>query len=279
MDTLAARIALVLVMGIAAFALLVVALERVLAVRKARRKAHEQRRHPWDPALCPHEWEPSKGGACRKDPPDWTGSERPRWGLEVCPHCNARHFTCSFADCGRYKECQAEHEAPSPEPGTLRREPIGRVADAHGFEYSHYWLHDRYGNRREAWCRIVPTSIPFACPDCGGMVVGVGTPRVWPGTTGQDPQSYRCERCGRQEDHEFGETHVVTCEGHPSFVEPRGVQPVCPLGGKHWWKTVEEWTAFEFPDGVDPYPENINLLERVRHKRLRCERCGEERTV
>ncbi len=279
MNSLIARIALELVAGFAAFALLVIAVERTLAVRKARRKAYERKHRPWDPALCPHEWERRKSRSCNKNPSDWTADGSPKWRVDVCTHCKTRHFTCSFADCARYKECRAEHEAGSPESGRLRRELIDRVADAHSFEYSHYWLHDSFGNKREGWCRMVPTAIPFACPDCGGMVVGVGASRVWPGTTGNDPEAYRCERCGRQEDHEFGETHVATCEGRPVFVEPRGAQPVCPCGGKHWWKTVEEWSEFEFPEGVDPYPENLNLLEKVTHKKLRCERCGELKTV
>ena len=156
---------------------------------------------------------------------------------------------------------------------------IDHVADAHGFEYAHYQLRDRFGNEREAWCRIVPTTIAFACPDCGGMVEGVGARRVWPGTAGPEPTAFRCAQCGRQEERDFGVPRVLEREGDPSFTAPEGVQPVCPSGGKHAWELVDEWSEMEFPEGVDGCFENLSLLEEVWHQRLRCTKCGEVRTT
>lgn len=175
---------------------------------------------------------------------------------------------------------EARRQHPwDPEPSQLERDLIDRVADAHGFEYAHYWLTDRFGNRREAWCRIVPTTIAFSCPDCGGMVVGVDAPRVWPGTTGPDPELFRCEQCGRQEDHEFGVPRVFDREGDPVFTAPRGVQSVCPRGGKHQWVQIDQWFETKFPDGVDACAENLCFAEEVWHQRLRCEKCGEVKTT
>lgn len=154
---------------------------------------------------------------------------------------------------------------------------VGKVADAQGFEYMQYRVTDRPGHARMGYARVVPTTYPFTCPDCGGMVVGVGAARVRPGTTGPDPTAFRCEKCGREESTDFGVPRVVDREGEISFDAPRGVQAVCPRGGKHEWELLSEWEAEELPPGVDGCLENLCLVEQVWHQQLRCTKCGEEK--
>ena len=125
---------------------------------------------------------------------------------------------------------------------THERELIDHVADAHGFEYAHYRLRDRSGASREAWCRIIPTTIPFSCPDCGGMVEGVDARRIWPGTAGPEPTAFRCARCGRQERRDFGVPLVTEREADPVFEEPRGAHTVCSRGDRHALELLEEWS-------------------------------------
>ena len=62
------------------------------------------------------------------------------------------------------RKAREERKRPSwdGDSGAVERRLIDHVADAHGFEYAHYQLRDRFGNEREAWCRIVPTTIAFA---------------------------------------------------------------------------------------------------------------------
>lgn len=248
---------------------------------KEEREAEEERKHkPWDPALCIHEWETHDSGECENTYSSYGGgTERQTWKVLRCTHCGTRLFSCSDTSCLCHDECRGMYEDASPESGDIERELIERVADKNGFEYSHYLLRDRFGNEREAYCRVVPTTIPFSCPDCGGMVVGVDAKRVWPGSAGVEPTAYACEACGRQEDYDFGVPRVEYREGDPLFVEPKGKQPVCPQGGKHEWEALDSWTEQEWPEGVDPCTENLMFLEEVRHERLRCTKCGDEKVV
>lgn len=158
------------------------------------------------------------------------------------------------------------------------RTRVGRMADKNGFEYACYRVRDDAGHERMGYCRIVPTTYAFTCPDCGGMVVGVDARRVWPGTTGPEPTSFRCEECGRQEAFDFGVPRVGEREGDLSFSEPQGLQPACPRGGKHAWEVVSTWSEEKLPDGVDPCLENLCLLEEVWYDMRRCTKCGEEHT-
>ena len=276
METPVAQILVWVIAGCLIITMMVGFVGNAIDAREKRHKEESIKRIPWDPAICRHHWSFSEGGACDKDTPGWTGKERPAWKVEVCSHCGSKRFICGFSTCSRYEECRAAYEAGAPEPGKIERELIDRVADAHGFEYAHYMLRDRFGNRREAWCRQVPTTIPFSCPDCGGMVEGVDAKRVWPGTTGDDPHAFRCAQCGRQESYDFGVPRTTMREGEPSFTAPRDVQPVCPRGGRHEWELVSEWSEMEFPEGVDGCLENMCLLEETWHKRYRCTKCGEE---
>lgn len=280
METIGARIFLGLIVGIAALAAVLGIVGQVLEARRKRKAEWERKHHPWDPLICSHEWEACDAGTCEKGVADPEGDgKRPTWEVKRCTHCGTLRFTCSYGKCPHRKECRAAHEAGSPESVDVKRELIDRIADAHGFEYAHYQMHDRFGNSREAWCRIVPTTIAFSCPDCGGMVVGADTRRVWPGTAGREPTAFRCEQCGRQEDHEFGVPRVTVREGNPQFYEPTGAQPACPRGGKHEWELVQEWTETEFPEGVDSCLENMCLMEEAHYQVHRCVRCGEEKTT
>ena len=279
MNLTSGHIAIALVVGAVVLTLALGLVGQLLDRRRARKAEYERKHHPWDPAICPHEWELQNSGDCQREPVGWAANARPRWKTEVCTHCGTERFTCDYSDCVHHAECAASYEAGFPEPCELERKLIDRIADAHGFEYLHYQLRDRFGNEREAWCRIVPTTIAFSCPDCGGMVVGVDVPRAWAGTSAPEPTAFRCEQCGRREDHEFGVPRVMGREGNPVFTEPRGAQPACPRGGKHNWELLEEWSTIDFPEGVDSCLENLSFLEEVWHQRLRCTKCGEERTT
>ena len=279
MQALVARVFLCLIVGIAVVAAVLAIVGEVMEARERRRAERERGRYHWDPALCPHAWEPAESGACEEVPGAERAGSRPTWEVEVCSRCGARRFSCTLDGCPRRGTCRAEHEAGAPEPGELERHHIDRVADAHGFEYEHCRLRDRFGNEREAWCRIIPTTVAFSCPDCGGMVVGVDVPRVWPGTAAPEPTGFRCEQCGRQETHEFGVPRVMEREANPQFTAPPEVQPACPRGGRHEWELLEEWSEMDFPEGVDGCLENLHLVEEVWHQRLRCTKCGEQLTT
>lgn len=248
--------------------------------RKERKAEYERKHKPWDPTLCTHEWEACDSGTCENTYSSYGGGvEQQEWHVDCCTHCGTKRFYCSDSSCQDYDKCRAMYEDQQPVSGPLERTLIERVADKNGFEYAHYLLKDRFGNKREAYYRVVPTTIPFSCPDCGGMVVGVDAQRVWPGSTGEEPTAFRCENCERQEDHEFGVPRVEYREGEPSFAEPAGKQEVCPSGGKHEWETLDEWSETDFPEGIDPCLENLSFLEEVWYKKLRCTKCGKETVV
>ena len=275
-----ATVLLGILLGSAGIASVVGIAGNIVDNRRARKEEYERTHAPWDPALCIHNWETFDAGTCENTYSSYGGSvELQNWKVEGCTHCRKKIFSCSDSMCPSYDDCRTAHEVGTIEPGKIERTLLDRVADNHGLEYTHYQLRDRFGNRREAWCRTIPTTIPFSCPDCGGMVVGTDAHRVWPGTAGPEPSAYRCEQCGREEDHEFGVPRVVDREGDPSFAEPEGVQPVCPHGGKHEWEVIDEWSETDFPEGIDACLENMSFIEEVWYKRLRCTKCGEEKVV
>lgn len=175
---------------------------------------------------------------------------------------------------------KAERVKPAePQPKRMGTpELVGRVVDVHGFEYLEYRVADEDGCWHRAWRRIIPTTYPFSCPDCGGMVVGVDTPRVRPGGKGPEPVAYRCENCGRQQATDFGVPRIEDRLADLTYEEPRGCQAACPKGGRHEWQLEEEWSEESMPEGVDPCLENLPLLEVVTYRRWRCAKCGETRT-
>lgn len=248
--------------------------------KSLRSKAEDERTQlPRDPALCTHEWKTVDKGSCKDHiHSDHISSVVPQsWELLRCTHCATKHFICVNDNCPKRGECRTNHEGEQAVPGPIERELLGRLADKNGFEYKSYMLRDRFGNTRRAWSRIIPTTIPFSCPDCGGMVEGVDAKRVWRGSTGVDPTAFRCQDCGRTEKHDFGEPRVIERESDLCFAEPKGLQTACPKGGKHEWELVEEWSYICFPEGVDACTENMHLLEEVQQRRMRCQKCGEER--
>ena len=251
---------------------------------KKRRATHTKLAPPfeptWDPALCPHLWKTIESQTCSED---YGSSEGPlgaqAWKVSRCKLCGIKRFSCTNQSCPNYDECKRRYEEGSPEPGEIRRIATGRFADAQGFEYLRYDLSDRFGNQRTGYCRVIPTTYPFTCPDCGGMVVGVDTPRVRPGGTGPEPTAFRCETCGRTEPKEFGVPRMEDREGAITYDEPRGMQPACPHGGKHNWEVIAEWESEELPEDVDGCLEDPSLVQVTRHQTLRCTKCGEEKCI
>ena len=205
----------------------------VITRRKAEKASRaESDKVLWDPALCEHVWKKLDEGACPNTHSRFkVNSPCEMWTVERCELCKTRRFSCSEASCADYGECGRLREAGSPHSGKIKEEFVGRVADERGVEYSKYRLTDCYGNERMGYRRIVPTTFRFICPDCGGSVIGVDSERVLPGGVGPLPTAFRCKECGRQQEDDFGVTHVEDREGGLSFEKPSGEQLACPEGG------------------------------------------------
>lgn len=170
-------------------------------------------------------------------------------------------------------------DSPAARTQTPTREFVDRVADDKGVVYAQYRVTDASGNMRMGYCRIIPTTFRYTCPDCGGAVVGADARRVQPAGTGPEPTAYRCEGCGRQEAADFGVPHVEEREGEMTFETPSGAQPACPQGGQHDWHLEDTHADIVWPEGVDQITENLVFTDEVEYQTWRCSKCDETKSV